>query len=155
MNFRILHAIVFLVLISLVTPSWTAPTSERKFPPKIVLTSIVNGLESEKTFSCHGYIHGYLTLPEKAVGLHVLEGVWRMPNGAVNQHTRIPVDFAHPGRQTAYVWFQFHDESGGILNAARSEGNLESNIKDYNGEWLLEVRWNEITLLKTNFNVKC
>jgi hypothetical protein len=76
-----------------------------------------------------------------------------MPNGAVNQHSKIPIDFSPPGRQTAYVWFQFREEPEGLLGGSRESDNPTD--APYNGDWTVEVRWDQTTLVKSHFKVKC
>ncbi|MCG3205839.1 MAG: hypothetical protein KCHDKBKB_02562 [Elusimicrobia bacterium] len=124
-------------------------------PPKLILTNKLNGLESASEFSCSEIIHGYLTLPEKAVGAHTIEGIWVMPNGVVAEHSKNQVEFSAPGRQTAYVWLEFQDKSSGTLGDFRSRGDEPDPVNPQNGEWQVKVLWNGRPLVESKFKVKC
>src|SRR5580704_7225195 len=76
-------------------------------PRAITLTAQENGTVPQDEFSCSGKIHGYLVLPKKAIGDHILEGIWTKPDGKAASHSRNEVHFPPPGRSTAYVWFHF------------------------------------------------
>ncbi len=123
-------------------------------PAKLVLTNKFNGLEPMTEFTCTDTIHGYVTLGDKAVGRHLLEGIWVMPNGTEVEHSKIYLDFPPPGRQTAYVWLSFQDRSSGTLGDLRTGSGLEEN-SPYHGTWTVLIRWNEQTLTGAKFKVKC
>ncbi|MFN0118447.1 MAG: hypothetical protein ACKVQC_09185 [Elusimicrobiota bacterium] len=120
--------------------------------PKLILTSKVNNfVESETEFSCNDYIHGYLTLPEKAIGQHTFETLWSMPNGQINQHFKKTLDIPAPGRQASYVWFRFNQERDGLQDDSSS--HEENNV--FNGEWNVEIKWDNQTVIQKKFKVKC
>jgi hypothetical protein len=106
----------------------------------------------QDTFSCSGTIHGYLVLPKTAVGKHTLEGVWTKPNGNIASHSSSELDFAPPGRSTAYVWFAFPERSmlPGAMDPTQDQERLS-----YNGQWRLDVRWDDQPLLQSTFTVRC
>jgi hypothetical protein len=134
------------VLLAVLNPSLSAASAQ------IVLTSKQNGLQSQSEFACSGFIHAYLTLPEKAVDQHVLEGVWIMPDGKVLQDNRIPVTFSSP-RRTAYLWLMFEPPASGLLTTFNSQQDEERVA--YNGQWQLKVKWDEKPLLEKSFTVHC
>lgn len=144
---KIIKTALFLLLIGLGAVV-SANTSAN-----LVLTTQFNGIEPQHSFTCDEKIHGYIVLPETAVNKHVLKADWVMPNGAVNKHVEIPIDFPPPGRQTAYVWFQFEDKSGGLLGNYRAPQPGE--INPYNGQWEVHVRWDDKLLTQQKFKVKC
>ncbi len=123
--------------------------------PKMVLTNKVNGLEPVAEFSCSEKIHGYLTLPEKAIGSHTLEGVWIAPSGAEQEHSTNHLDFAPPGRQTAYVWLEFPDLSGGSLGDFRERDSGSQEKNQFAGLWQVKVYWDGQPLVESKFRVKC
>jgi hypothetical protein len=121
----------------------------------LVLTSKFNGLEPQNLFTCDGTIHGYLVLPETAVGVHTLGAIWVMPNGAINKDVKIPIQYAPPGRRTAYVWFQFDDRSDGLLGGVRGSPSRDIANNPFNGQWEVQVRWDDKLLTQQKFKVKC
>jgi hypothetical protein len=128
-----------------------APATGTAAKPSIVLTHVENGLEGQAEFVCSGKIHGYLRLPERAVGSHLLEGIWKGPGGRVFQHSRIPVNFDPPGRSTAYLWLAFPAGS----SFGRADPALDQERLSYNGAWHLDVRWDQKPLLRSTFTVYC
>jgi len=121
-------------------------------PAKLVLTSKENGVEEETEFFCAGTIHGYIRLPKRVVGSHLLEGKWILPNGAIAAESRDNVNFPPPGRSTAYLWFAFPERSAfpGALDP-----EADAKRSDYPGRWRVEVRWDEQLILKSTFTVTC
>jgi hypothetical protein len=116
----------------------------------VVLTAQENGTIPQTEFFCSGMIHGYIRLPKQEAGKHLLEGLWTLPNGKIIQHSRNAVDFPPPGRSTAYVWLKFPERSTLSLNPSADQERLS-----YNGEWKLDVRWDEKPLLQSTFSVTC
>ena len=120
-------------------------------PASLVLTSVENGLKSQSEFVCSGKIHGYIRLPRKYEGKHLLEGLWTAPTGKMIDHSRTQVDFPPPGRSTAYVWLAFPTRAAlGTLNPEADKERLS-----YNGPWQVEVRWDEQLLVRSSFTVHC
>jgi len=119
---------------------------------KLVLTSKENSVEPETEFFCSGKIHGYIRLPERAEGPHLLEGNWILPNGKLEASSRIRVDFPAPGRSTAYIWFGF-PERGGLQNSLNPEADAER--LQYPGTWRVEVRWDQRMIISSTFTVTC
>jgi hypothetical protein len=90
------------------------------------------------------------------VGKHQLEGIWIKPDGQISEHSKIPVEFPAPGRQTAYVWFQFQDKSDGLLGSVRERDSGQPQANNpFNGQWRLQVRWDDRPLIQKDFKVKC
>lgn len=121
---------------------------------KLVLTAQENGVEPQSLFTCQGRIHGYLTLPQKAIGPHRLEAKWFGPKKSLEHHTQVSVDFPPPGRQTAYVWLQFDEEGGLFRRPIDGTANWRDRER-YHGAWQVEVFWDEAPLIKTPFQVRC
>ena len=117
----------------------------------VVLTAQENRTVPQTEFSCYGKIHGYLRLPVTAVGKHLLEALWTLPNKTTAADSRNEVDFPSPGRSTAYVWFDFPE--------APSIGTLDSNADGerltYPGTWNLIVRWDDTPIIQSAFTVHC
>ena len=116
----------------------------------IVLTSKENGTLSQTDFFCSGKIHGYIRLPSRQEGKHSLEGIWTLPTGKVLQHSNNTVDFPPPGRTTAYIWLQFPARSTLSINPAADQERLS-----YNGEWKVDVRWDDKPIIHSTFSVTC
>lgn len=139
------------LFMTLVSPLLSASISS-----KIVLTNKFNGLESTPEFSCTDTVHGYLTLPEKAVGDHTLEGVWILPNNQIINHSKNIVEFGPAGGQTAYVGLAFQDKSQGSLGDFREgRSDVADGANPYNGMWQLRVLWDGRPLIQTKFKMKC
>src|SRR5687768_11196502 len=85
-----------------------APVVAGNQPAQLVLTAKENG-ENQSEFMCTGKIHGYVVLPGRMTGKHRLEGIWTMPSGEIAERTRSEIDYAPPGKSTAYVWLAFDD----------------------------------------------
>lgn len=126
------------------TPSPDAPAS-------LVLTTLENGIDSQSDFVCYGKIHGYIRLPKRESGKHVIESRWIAPDGKVAADSRNTVDF-QPARSTAYVWLGF-PESNALLGTPDADD--EENRLNFKGVWRVEVRWDEQPLLQKTFNVRC
>jgi hypothetical protein len=118
-----------------------------------VLTPVENGLENASFFTCQDTVHGYITLPEKSSGTHVLEGIWRGPSGDVREHARIPLEFPPDGRQTAYMWLRFGG-SPGLLEDVGS-GVTPSRSASFNGDWRVQALWDGRPLVESKFKVRC
>ncbi len=149
--------VLFLLAVAapLLLPSSIWSSSPKVRAPRLVLTSVMDGLQPEESFTCNGLIHGYITLPAPVTGEHRLEGIWKMPNGTVNQHSKISIEFPPPGRQTAYIWLHFEEESGGLMGELGPSSERQKANQIYGGEWQVEVRWDEKTLVTSPFKVKC
>src|SRR5882672_9992203 len=95
----------------------------------LVLTSEENGTVPQENYECDGRIHGYLRLPERAAGTHVLESRWISPTGRVAADSLNPVTFDPPGRSTAYVWFSFPERRGPfrLFDSKSDEAKLSYN----------------------------
>jgi len=121
---------------------------------KLVMTSRVDALEPETSFSCNGSIYGYLTLADATTGKHELEGIWIMPSGHVAEHSHSTIDFGAEAASTAQLWLQFQPASRGLSALA---GSVAAEVRepDYAGQWHLEVRWDHQLLTKTSFQVRC
>jgi hypothetical protein len=117
----------------------------------IVLTAQENGLEPQSEFSCHGTIHGYIRLARREAGEHLLESRWIAPNHKIEAETKTTVDF-RPARSTAYVWFLF-PESSGIFGAP--DPSYDQKQMTLNGPWHLEVKWDNASLIQSDFKVHC
>ncbi len=132
-----------------------AARGEIPHPPALLLTSQENGIDPEDSFSCSGIIHGYLTLPQAAIGEHVLEAIWIGPKGQVIQHSRDEINFVPPGRRTATVWLKFSSEPGGIWNPFTIQKPSDLDHVAYDGAWKIEVRWDERLFAQSAFQVHC
>ena len=97
-------------------------------------------------------IHGYLTLPERVSGEHLLEGRWIKPGGEVQENTHVTLHIDPPGRRTAHVWMRFDDRDGGLLTGAQSAPEAQH---PFNGEWQLALTWDGKPLALSKFKVKC
>src|SRR5689334_3580273 len=97
-----------MVIFSLAATALLVPTGSNSAiltpMPKLVLTSVENGLTPESSFSCQNVIHGYLTMPNPMVGKNILEADWIAPNGVIKESARAVLEFVAPGRRTAYIW---------------------------------------------------
>ncbi|MFN0118064.1 MAG: hypothetical protein ACKVQC_07235 [Elusimicrobiota bacterium] len=145
----------FFVMVSFLMVNEGIKAHQIKRQPKLVLTNKFDGLEPVAEFSCSETIHGYITLPKRAVGKHTLEGKWINPNGIEEENFKNDIEFLPPGRQTAYVWLEFQDKSGGTLGDFRSRGDETDLNKPHNGEWQVKVLWNGQPLVESKFRVKC
>lgn len=132
--------------------SWTNPLNANKSPAvKLVLTSIENGLMPEDSFSCADTIHGYITLPEPAIGKNQLEADWIAPNGTLQESSHAILEFSPPGRRTAYIWARFSGAGEGFLSSTEDESAPTS----FSGTWNVIVRWNDKILVEKSFNLGC
>jgi hypothetical protein len=120
-------------------------------PASIVLTAQDNGVVSQHDFVCYGKIHGYIRLPERASGEHILESRWHSPAGKIAADSRSTVDF-RPGRSTAYVWFSFPERS---RLPGMPDPDLEQELLTYSGNWRVDVLWDEKPLIQSDFKVRC
>ena len=139
---------VLLLIAALFIPSIGLTSIE----PKLVLTAKLNGLQSDPMFSKTGKIHGYLTLPSKQVGNHILEAIWMKPDGTVQEHTQVKLNILAPGRQTAYVWMSFDGGQGGLLSPVRDEDPMHLS---FCGDWNVQIKWDHQPLVKNTFKVQC
>ncbi len=124
-------------------------------PPVLLLTAQENGTQPENTFRCSGPIHGYVTLPQRVSGKHVLEGIWTGPKGNVVRHSQDEIDFPAPGSRTAVVWFRFENEQGSFFNPLSLNTAADEDGLVYNGPWKVEVRWDHQTIAQSEFKVQC
>ena len=123
-------------------------------PPVLLLTAKDNGTESQSTFACSGPIHGYITLPEKAVGKHILEGIWTGPHGKVIQHSRNEVIFPASGRRTAEIWLQFTQEHL-FRNPFSVQDPGDADRALYDGTWNVVLRWDDRLIAQSAFQIRC
>lgn len=142
---------LFLPLIGMGVVLQAAAPERVASPAKLVLTSIENGTEPQSEFYCSGKIHGYIRLPERIVGPHVLEGTWVLPNGKPAAESRTRVDYPPTGRSTAYIWFEF--PGGGLLDGIQPDADAQR--QQYPGLWRVEVRWDDQLVLRSSFTVLC
>jgi hypothetical protein len=124
-------------------------------PPVLLLTAQENGTEPQNTFPCSGLIYGYVTLPQKARGQHILEGIWTGPKGTIVQHSRDEVRFPDLGSRAADVWLRFTDEGGHLWNPLSVSAPADENGLAYDGAWKVEVRWDERTIARSDFTIQC
>jgi len=120
--------------------------------PSLVLTAEENGTVPQDEFSCDGKIHGYLRLPRRQTGPHVLEARWIKPDGKVAAESHDPLTFEPPGRSTAYIWFTFPERAKSLsaLDPKSDEDRLT-----FNGKWKVEVTWDHEPLVTSTFTVRC
>lgn len=142
---------IFAVLVVLISLPRTGLATESDARASIVLTSQENGLESQQEFTCHGFIHGYIRLAKREAGEHLLESRWISPSHKVEANSRTTVDF-RPARSTAYVWFLFPERSN-LFGAP--DPKFDQQLMSYHGPWHLEVKWDNETIIQTDFKVRC
>jgi hypothetical protein len=123
--------------------------------PVFLLTSQDNGTLAQTTFPCSGPIHGYVTLPQESSGKHVLEGVWVGPKGTVVRHSRDELTFSDSGSRTAEVWLRFTKEGGHLWNPVSVQAPGDEDRQLYDGPWKLEVRWDDRTIVRSDFTIQC
>ena len=120
-----------------------------------LLTAQDNGTEPQDTFPCTGPIHGYVTLPSKVTGKHVLEGIWTGPKNTVVRHSRDELTFPANGSRCAEVWLRFSEKGGHLWNPLSVEASGDEEGAAYNGLWKVEVRWDDRTIARSDFTIQC
>ena len=123
-------------------------------PPILLLTAQDNGTEPQTTFSCTTPIHGYITLPKKTTGRHVLEAIWTGPQHTVVQHSRDDVTLPEAGRRSVNVWLQFTKE-GILRNPFSVQDSGDTDRRAYDGNWVVEIMWDHQTLARSDFQIHC
>jgi len=123
-------------------------------PPLLLLTAKENGVEPQNTFDCSDPIHGYITLPEKAFGKHILEGIWTGPKGTVIQHSQDEVNFPASGRRSAEIWLRYN-KSGPLWDPLSIQDSGEGDRTIYHGPWKIEVLWDGRRLAQESFEMYC
>jgi hypothetical protein len=126
-------------------------SADKTVAPAIVLTAQENGLENQTTFLCYGKIHGYIRLPSRQYGEHVLESRWRLPAGPIAADSRTTMNLV-PEASTTYIWFAFPERSNGL---GSPDPALENDLLTFNGLWHLEVTWDDKPLPQSQFAVRC
>jgi hypothetical protein len=117
----------------------------------IVLTPKEHGSDLSEATSCSGRLHGYIRLPAPAEGTHTLQSRWISPTGTPAVVSRNTVDW-RPPRSTAYVWMDFPERPALQVGL---DPELEQSLISYNGQWRLDVLWDDKPLLSRAFRVQC
>jgi hypothetical protein len=141
------QAVVVFLAISLGSlPVFSSQTAQAT----VILTSQLNGGESEGEFKCRGTIHGYVAFARPYQGSHLLESIWYGPGGVVMEKTKTALDGGR-NLQTAYVALQFDEKTRGPFRPIPVQGDNTA----LNGRWTLEVRWDGQTALRRPFTLHC
>src|SRR5882672_10190011 len=158
MSVKALSAALLILILTSVRPALlrSEPGSAGfNSPANLILTTKDYALASDESFSCFGFINGFLTLPNRETGHHTMQTRWIMPNGTVKENVNISLDFDPPGRQTAHIWLQFREKGDGFLGSLSSLSGPSDGTSPYNGIWQVEVKWDDKPAVQSNFRVRC
>jgi len=132
----------------------TLPVPVSTHAPSIVVY-FSTGAEISQTvseFQSPEFIYARLIFSDRMYGKNTLEGRWVTPGRHPQEFTRVPLDFGVQGGAEAYLWLRFHDSSsgGGLLPLTQPDEQIN---QDFNGEWKLQIFWNEKFLMCSTFSV--
>lgn len=127
------------------------PSGDGESSVRIVVTHKSRALRSDAALRCDARIHAYLTFAEPLTGTHTLEGIWRTPEGEIEAHAVVPLDYPEPGRRTALLWLSPGRESGGVAGGVLGGGASPGRT----GQWQLEIRLDRETVATESFVMTC
>lgn len=124
----------------------------KNLPYKLLLTNDPAERKPTQIFSCYSdKVYAYLRLPQKTKGKHVLDGYWYKPDGKLQEHAEIPLEFKSAGEDLAHLWLKFHVERPSPSDLLFP--NLE--LQAFEGDWKVEVLWDQKNVATSTFTVRC
>ncbi len=127
--------------------------AERGSQLPLIFTSHLKEIVPETHFSCGGSVFAYLTLPHDYNGTHQIEGVWRRPDGGIQDRSQFPVDLKAQGNHQVYVWLNFKEDSS--LKELNLGFSRSPEKNEFDGRWTLEVLADQKPIARSAFDVSC
>src|SRR5262245_43697038 len=104
-----------------VTAGISTANLQAKSPPApstytVEMRTTVTASPSPATFPCSGRIYAHIGLPPFVTGQHLLEALWRQPDGETRERTNLDMDLRSPGPHQARLWLELKPKTDSIFD---------------------------------------
>lgn len=82
----------------------------------------------------------------------MVEGSWIGPDGEEQERTHLDLEFDPHGSKTAYIWFQFKEDS--LLGSVKM-GSYDDSKTGFNGIWTLKIFSDQSQVAQSTYTVIC
>lgn len=107
--------------------------------------------EPNSEFGCGDRIYAVITANGLAKSQHLLEAIWRDPQGKDREHTRYPFVVRYD-RERIWVWLKLHRPPEAALVQFM---NPSAGMDEFVGEWRLKILVDGRLIDQKKFNVIC
>jgi hypothetical protein len=133
-----------------------SPAAAKPRPPRIFFSAREQAAAPDTVFRCEGRVYAHLRFPDGAKGPQALEGQWFLPDGTLQETTRVTVELPAKGEKRAFLWLQFGDKPPStMLDDFSLGGDYGQPPSPFQGTWTLKVRANGKPLAESTFPVEC